>query len=503
MGSNATEEQNAAAFDLPDQGDVPRLARRGLNWMVLMMACRYVISAGSSVMLVRFISPYDYGLMGMVGTLTALVQAFSDFGLSWATVQRQHLTREEIDFLWAINAGFGFLLMVLCVAVSPLLARFYGQPELVKLGIGCSIALFLSAVAAQPTALMRRQMRLGRFAVSGLVALVAASVVSILMAVRGYGYWALVAQTLVSQAVTVALVFPMSGYMPRLPRRLVPVGSILAFGGFNMAFGIVTYISRNLDNVLIGKYWGAGDLGYYTRAYFLMQLPGMLAIGIYSNVVVPSMSSMRQSEGGMQKAYILWLRRIALTICPIAAGMAGASSEAVGVLYGHRWLPVVPILLWLSIAGVLQPVHNTAAWIYIAAERGRGMLNMGIVVAITSVASFVIGLPQGPVGVARAYAIMNTLIACPILAMAHRESGMSIGRSLRGCMPIVGCAAAMGIVVGLASRTGNAMGIEIHMRLVAEVVIGVLAYALFLRVGARSSYDEVMSYRPWRPAPAT
>jgi hypothetical protein len=159
----------------------------------------------------------------------------------------------------------------------------------------------------------------------------------------------------------------------------------------------VTYISRNLDNVLIGKYWGPIDLGYYTRAYFLMQLPGMLAIGLYSNIVIPAMSMMHQREGSMEAVYVLWLRRIALTICPIAAGMAGASNELVGVLYGHSWQPVVPILLWLSIAGVLQPIHNTAGWIYIAGQRGRGMLSMGIVVAITSVASFIIGLPQGPV----------------------------------------------------------------------------------------------------------
>jgi len=233
-----------------------------------------------------------------------------------------------------------------------------------------------------------------------------------------------------------------------------------------------------------------------------MQLPGMLAIGLYSNIVIPAMASMDRREGGMETVYVLWLRRIALTICPIAAGMAGASNDLVGVLYGHKWMPVVPILLWLSIAGVLQPVHNTAGWIYVAGQRGRGMLNMGIIVAIISVASFVVGLPQGPVGVARAYAIMNTLIAYPVLAMAHRESGMSIGRSLRGCMPIVSCAAAMGVVVGLASHAGAAIGVELHWRLIAEIAIGAAVYAGFLRIAVRSGYDEIMSYRPWQNSAA-
>jgi PST family polysaccharide transporter len=503
MSTSPTNEPSETVFDLPHQDDVPRLARRGLNSMALLMAGRYVLLAGTSVMLTRFISPYEYGLMGMVATLTVLVQAFSDFGLYWATVQHQDLSREQIDMLWAVSAGFGLLLMILCMMVSPALARFYGHPELTKLSVACSVVLFLSSVAAQPTALMRRQMHLGQLAVSGLIALVVSALVGIAMAWHGYGYWALVAQMIVSQMVTVALVFPMSGYWPRLPRRLAPVGAMLVFGGFSMAFGMVTYISRNLDNVLIGKYWGPIDLGYYTRAYFLMQLPGMLAIGLYSNIVIPAMSMMHQREGSMEAVYVLWLRRIALTICPIAAGMAGASNELVGVLYGHSWQPVVPILLWLSIAGVLQPIHNTAGWIYIAGQRGRGMLSMGIVVAITSVASFIIGLPQGPVGVARAYAIMNTLIAYPVLAMAHRESGLSIGRSLRACMPIVSCAAAMGIIVGLASRAGTAIGVEIHLRLIAEIFIGIAVYAAFLRIAVRSSYNEIKSFRPWQTALAT
>jgi O-antigen/teichoic acid export membrane protein len=498
MRGNATIERNATIFDLPHQDNVPQLARRGLNWMALSMVGRYVLSAGTSVILTRFISPYEYGLMGMVATLTVLVQAFSDFGLSWATVQHRDLTRGQIDMLWAINVVFGLLLMALCMVFSPALARFYGHPELTKLSIACSVALFLASVAAQPTALMRRQMHLGQVAVSGLIALVVSSAVSLMMAWHGYGYWALVAQMVVSQVVTVAVVFPMSGYWPRLPRHFAPVGAMLAFGGFSMAFGMVTYISRNLDNVLIGKYWGAIDLGYYTRAYFLMQLPGMLAIGLYSNIVIPAMSTMHQREGSMETVYVLWLRRIALTICPIAAGMAGASTELVGVLYGHKWMPVVPILLWLSVASILQPVHNTAAWIYIAGQRGRGMLNMGIVVAITSMASFVIGLPQGPVGVARAYAIMNTLIAYPVLAMAHRESGMSVGRSLRGCMPIVATAAVMGAFVWLIGHAGAALNVEIHVRLLAEISVGVAFYFGLLRAVTRSSYDLLISYRPCR-----
>ncbi len=387
MGDNGLAEQSRAEFSPPESHQVPHLARRAVNWSALLLAGRYAVSAGTTAVLVRFVSPYEYGLMGMVATLTVLAQVIADFGLSSVTVQRPELTREQINALWLINAGFGLVLTGSCVASAPLLARFYSQPALVKFTMAASVTLLLSALSAQPLALMRRQMRLRPYAITLLAALCVASPVAMVMAIRGFGVWALVAQGIAEQGVILALAFPMSGFRPRLPRRWTPVGSLLSFGSLTAAFGLVTYCSRNLDNVLIGRYWGAVDLGHYARAYFLMQFPGYLSLGMYMTVAVPAMAAMQRSHGGLQDTYVHWLRRVALTICPIAAGLVGASYEVVGVLYGRRWLAVVPILLWLSIASLLQPV-TTQPGIYLASGRGRSLFRLGVIVALTSVASF-------------------------------------------------------------------------------------------------------------------
>jgi hypothetical protein len=192
------------------------------------------------------------------------------------------LERNQIDALFLVNSVFGFLLTLLCLAAAPYIAEFYHYPELTKIVMACGGVLFLSAMAVQPNALLRRQMKLKEISVSAVWSLFIAAAIAIILAKLGFGYWALVAQLIAQQLVNTVLSFTMSGYHPKFPLHFLNMGTLLSFGGYSSAYGMLIYISRNLDNVLIGKMCGAVALGYYSRAYFLMTLPGMLVIGGFS-----------------------------------------------------------------------------------------------------------------------------------------------------------------------------------------------------------------------------
>ena len=126
---SSTLEEVSTGFELPVRSHVPQLARQGLNWSFFLLSGRYLLSMGSTAVLARLLSPADYGLLGMVATITVLGQAISDFGLSWATVQRERLDRNQIDALFFINAAFGVFLTALCFVSAPYLAAFYRRPE--------------------------------------------------------------------------------------------------------------------------------------------------------------------------------------------------------------------------------------------------------------------------------------------------------------------------------------------------------------------------------------
>jgi O-antigen/teichoic acid export membrane protein len=486
--------EQAISFAMPAQADVPGLARRGLNWSLVLLAGRYLLSMGSTALLARLLSPTDYGLMGMVAAITALAQASSDFGLSWATVQRAQLSRNQIDALLVINTAFGLFLMVLCVLSAPYVAGFYHRPELTKIMVAASTALLLSAIAVQPTALMRRQMKLKELSLCSLWALLISATVAIVLARLGFGYWALVVQLILQQAITTALSFPMSGYFPQLPRNFLNLRSLVTFGGYSAAYGIVNYFARNLDNVLVGKFWGATALGYYSRAYFLMTLPSMVVMGVFGGVLIPAMASLRKEPARMEAVYVRALRLITVLGCSFAVGLAAAAPELVDFVYGPKWRAVVPILLWLSAASILQPIQNTVGWLYIVAERGRGMFMMGLIVAGSAILAFAIGIPLGPVGVARAYAVANTIIAYPILVMGHRACGLNVKNSLAVIAPLLACALIMGAVVWLVGVEASALGIGLRARLSLKIAAGVVIYTVCLRQLSRPTYCEILAH---------
>jgi O-antigen/teichoic acid export membrane protein len=490
------ESQAASVFELPVQSQVAQLARRGINWSFWLLISKSVVSLASGALLARLLSPKDYGLMAMVGTITVLAQAVSDFGLSWATVQRERLQRNQIDALFLVNCIFGLILSGACCLSAPYAAAFYHRPELTRIILFASATLFLSAVAVQPNALLLRQMKVKEFNLCTFCSLIISSVVTIAMAKLGFGYWALVMQLFLQQVITTILSFPASGYYPRLPQHLLEVGALLAFGGYTAAYGLANYFARNLDNVLVGRFWGATALGYYSRAYFLMTLPGLLVMGVLSGTLIPAMASFRKEPAAMEGVYLHAIRLITVLGCTFAVGLAVTAPEVVEIIYGAKWRAAVPILLWLSVAGILQPVQNTAQWLYIVAENGRGMLLLGLVVAGSSTLAFIIGIHSGPVGVARAYAIANTIIAYPVLLMGHRTCGLQIKRTIASSVPLFLCAAIMGGIVYLAGLGFTAAGMAAPSRFALKVVLGITVYAVSLRQIAPSTYSELVTSLP-------
>jgi O-antigen/teichoic acid export membrane protein len=490
------ESPTATVFELPPRSQVTQLARRGVNWSFWLLIFRSAISFASGAVLARLLSPKDYGLMAMVGTITVLVQAISDFGLSWATVQRERLHRHQIDALFLVNCIFGLVLSGACCLSAPYVAAFYHRAELTKIIFFASATLFLSALAVQPNALLLRQMKVKELNLCTFVSLIVSSLVTIAMAKLGFGYWALVMQLFLQQALSTVLSFPVSGYYPRLPQHLIEVGSLLAFGGYAAAYGLVNYFARNLDNVLIGRYWGADALGYYSRAYFMMTLPGLLIMGVFSGTLIPAMASYRKDEQAMQSVYLHAIRLITVLGCTFAVGLAVTAPEVIEIAYGAKWRAAVPILLWLSVAGILQPVQNTAQWLYIVAENGRGMFVLGLVVAGSATLAFALGIHFGPVGVARSYAIANTIVAYPVLLMGHRACGLEMKRTIAATFPLLLCALIMGCIVFLVGLGFSAAGMALPARFALKVIVGAFVYAGCLRFIAHSTYSELISYLP-------
>jgi O-antigen/teichoic acid export membrane protein len=253
--------------------DLKRKTIRGGLAKLGAQATTLSLRLGSLVVLARLLDPKDFGLVGMVTAFTGILNLFRDFGLSAAAVQRVKVTDEQVSTLFWINLLVGAALTLLMVAMAPAIAAFYREPRLVWVAVVLASGFIVNAAGVQHSAVLQRQMRFTTIAGIDVLSLVVSIIIGIGMAVRGYGYWALVATALVPTLVTTTCLWTASAWIPGKPQRGMGMRSMLRFGGMLTLDGIVVYLAYNLDKVLLGRSWGAQALGLYGRAYQLVNLP--------------------------------------------------------------------------------------------------------------------------------------------------------------------------------------------------------------------------------------
>src|SRR5690606_22567536 len=141
-----------------------------------------------------------------------------------------------------------------------------------------------------------------------------------------WGYWALVASSILVQTLRLVLITAVSRYTPGRPGKLTDSSSLIKFGGFLTLSSIVTFASTNVDILLVGRWWGVEDLGLYSRAVFLMTLPASMIWNSLGGVLLPALSGLAHDPPRMEHAYRKVVNAAAFVGFPVAIGLALTSS---------------------------------------------------------------------------------------------------------------------------------------------------------------------------------
>jgi len=427
-----------SVFTAPSLDSVGSLARRGAKWSIASLVVRQFIGIGTAVVISRILSPGDFGLVAMVTTFTSFLMLVSDMGLSWATVQEHDLDQRRVDSLFWIGVILGLTTWGICVLVAPLLAQFFANKKLVLLSITMGVNLFLSGLAVQPLALLKRRLLQKELSLLQTISSVAGAVCAIVAALRGMGYWSLVVQSITTSSLTVLLGLWRSGFVPGKPALAVNLMPLLQFGGCVGACNIVTYFQLTLDNLLIGRYCGVDELGYYSRAYFLRTLPAMYGAIALTDIMVPALAALRRDRERLAAGYRQALQMVAFIGCPLGVLLGLNAAELVRIIYGPAWAPVTSMLIWLSLPATVLPIYQSMGWLFLATGHAREMLVQTLVITPVVVVVFYFAVGWGGVGVAAASAAMFTL-PFPLLqlAYAHRVAEIPLKETIRAVTPVL------------------------------------------------------------------
>jgi len=383
---------------------------------IVAQGVQFALNLASIMMLARLLAPKDFGLYAMVTTVMGYLIVFMDAGLSTATVQREGITQAQVSNLfWIIVALSGAAALVLAVS-SPLVAWFFREPRLVAITLILSSTFFLGGLAVQHTALLKRQMRFKAIAFIQVASMLTGVVLGVAMAWLGCRYWALVFSNVVTVAVTVLLTWCAIPWRPQLPSRGSGTASLVRFGTSMAGGGFIYSLAKGADNLLIGRFYSADWVGLYSRAAALLNRPLEQFLYPISSVFVPALSRLQAQPERYRRTFLQVYESMALVGFLFTGLLLALSRPLTLVVLGPRWARAAIIFAALTVAALSQPVARASTWLFISQGRGgRDWLLVNFLGAGLTIASFVAGLPFGPVGLAIAYSAVSLFIGMPIL----------------------------------------------------------------------------------------
>ena len=440
---------------------------------------KFLLQLGSTIVLARILTPQDFGLIAMVVAITGFIMIFKDLGLSMATVQKAEINHGQISTLFWINIAISTALMLLTMAMAPAIAWFYKEPRLIWITVALASAFIFGGLTVQHQALLQRQMCFTALVVIDIISMAAGIVAGIVCGLAGMGYWSLVLMQLAT-AVTMAVgVWIASGWLPGPPVRHSGVRKMLKFGGWLTGFGVVNYFARNVDKILLGRYWGSQSTGFYTKAYSLLLLPIAQITAPITAVAVPVLSRLQKEPERFRNYYIKAIKLIAYITMPLVVAMGVLSTEIVVLVLGRQWLDAGPIFMVLAVTAILQPVSATVGWIYVSLGQTRRMFAWSCIAMPLIALSFLVGLRWGALGVATGYAICNLMLFYPNFSFALKNSPIRVGDVFSNIYHPLAISIIMGLAMTIAR--GYLIGFGLIWTIAASLVVGGIVFLVIAK----------------------
>lgn len=409
--------------------------RRALNGAMISFSAKVagmVFQVASAAILGRLLDPADFGLFAMAFTMTSLVMMFSDMGLSYAVVQRSEISQKLVSTLFYVNVVIALALMMGTVVLSPVAAWLYHDQRVAWLTIGLGLSIPISALGTQHSALLGRAMRWVPLQLANLVGMAFGLLFSVLMLIFFHvGYWALVMQYVAGTVSTVLVYWIACDWRPDFRCDWRSARSEINFGLNLVGTSMASWFHKQLDNILIGWYWGSTELGFYNRAYNMLNMPLNFINGPINFAITPLLSRVQSKPEEWRNYYVTALSGACFIGYLMGCLLFLNSASLIAIVLGPKWAVSSTIFSLLAISMFASTPVRTMNWIYISLARTDRMFRWGIVNAACCSLAFVFGLPYHAIGVAAAYSITYSLLAVPALTYATRGSHIGARQVLR------------------------------------------------------------------------
>ncbi len=406
-------------------GNTDSQMRKGFAWSFLenisLQATRFLVG----IVMARLLTPFDYGLIGMLTVFIIISDLFVNSGFGMALNQKDNRTDSDFSTTFIFNAAIGILCYVILFLCAPSIAEFYNEPRLISLLRWLAIVIVIKSLSVVPSTILQIELKFKEISIISFASSLVLGISGIILAYMGFEVWALVYSNIIGTLFSMLCYTICARWIPKHSFSKESFKYLFSFGSKALLATFIDVIYNNIYPLIIGRVYAAKELGFYSRAKGYSTLPtGTLSSMIY-RVCFPIFCKEKSQLDTLMMSYSKLMRNVAYIIVPIMMVMLILSKQLIVILITDKWLPCVVLLQILCLSSLWLPIMEVNFSIIKALGQPKILLRMQIISKIIAVIVLVITMRysvevmcMGAVFVSLSTLIINFILSKDVLNLS-------------------------------------------------------------------------------------
>ena len=446
---------------------------KGAFWAFMEKICTQLVGFFITIVLARLLSPADYGVVAIISIFIAVANVLADSGLGGALIQRKNATDIDFNSVFYASVVLSLALYGILFISAPYIARFYDNPELVSILRVLAVTVIFNSINSVQNATLSKELKFHLSFRISLISILVSGIVGVCMAFGGYGAWALVVSVVASGFVGVVSRWILIAWRPRLRFSFQALKSLFQYGWKISASVLIDTFYNNIYGLIVGKCYSSADLAFVNKGRHLPQI-FMETISItLSKVAFPVLANMQDDPNRLVSAMRRMIRTSTYFVFPLMAIAAATAKPIVLILYGEKWLPLVPYMQLYCFSFALWPFHTINLQAIEALGRSDLFLKLEIIKKAIGVIVILLFFRRGVFEMILAMVVATSPLSVIINSWPSKKLlGYSIFNQIRD----VASSAVIAIVIMLVLVTESFIPISDYVKFVVQIMTGIVLF---------------------------
>lgn len=467
----------------------------GMLWSSVQRFGSMGISFIANLFLARLLAPEDFGSIGILMVFIAVAGIFVDSGFGAALIQKKNPTNSDYSTIFFLNLIISAILYFILYFSAPAISHFYQIASLSELLRVLSIILFLNSFSIIQDNQLRKQLNFKKLSIISISSATVSAACSIIAAYLGLGVWSLVINSLVNSFIRGILLWISSKWHPIMVFSKNSLKELFSFGGFILANSLLYTVRNNIQALIIGKLFSSRDLGFYSQARKLEEIPATSFSSIVDQVSFPLFSKIQDDKAKLRNAQQKSLKSLAFFSFPLIIILIVIASPLIKLLYTDKWIESVPYFQILCIGALAVCLQAVNANIVNALGKSALYFKWSVIKTIAVLVFILAGSRYGMVGLLYGCVLGSWFDYFVNAWLASRFTDYKIFTQLKDIFPILLLSIILGLITWL---LGKHLTIQYIILMVTQAIIYVISYTglsfLMRNETCISFYKEINNY---------